>query len=307
MEMYNPIQLLCSEAYTIQGSSKAGFQTGFFVTKLNIMLDAGVYTNKQPRGIYITHSHTDHTTQLPNIITSRSKTTPIYIPECCYIPMQNYLNSIRGLSECMAYECGSNVWKIQKSDPYKKKFGDVFKPNELKNISVEILNCYHTCESIGYGFSSYSMKLKDEYLSLQHDKLLQLKKDGKNIQYMSIIPQFVFFGDTTIDALKKHDEWKKYPVIIIECTGYPDPEPNPDPNIFDFKIDTDNINNFPSNTTYSERGHIHLFDLLPYLKQYQDKQFVLIHSSKQNNEIFLKKMELFLKEKINAKTTICLT
>jgi hypothetical protein len=32
-----------------------------------------------------------------------------------------------------------------------------------------------------------------------------------------------------------------------------------------------------------ERGHIHLYDLMPYLREYSDKQFILIHSGGKEN------------------------
>jgi len=31
-------------------------------------------------------------------------------------------------------------------------------------------------------------------------------------------PEFAFYYDSTIENLVKHDEWKKYPIIICECT-----------------------------------------------------------------------------------------
>jgi hypothetical protein len=50
------------------------------------------------------------------------------------------------------------------------------KPNELKNVTVKILKCYHTCESIGFGFNTYQMKLKPEYISIDKNEIISIKR-----------------------------------------------------------------------------------------------------------------------------------
>lgn len=99
------------------------------------------------------------------------------MPEALHLLIQNYQNAIRGLGEGYAIEYGTDIWQIQKSLPMIKKEGVIFKANELGNIIIECLKCYHTCESIGYGFSSFSEKLKSEYLNLPKDEIVKLKKD----------------------------------------------------------------------------------------------------------------------------------
>ena len=59
-----------------------------------------------------------------------------------------------------------------------------------------------------------------------------------------------------IDNLQLHDEWKKYPVIICECTEFPD-----------------------FHSVDSKKHHTHLTKLEPIMHDYNSKQWILIHSS----------------------------
>src|SRR3990172_11778137 len=59
--------------WSIQGHSKAGERTGFWLEPLNIVLDAGLSTYKTPKCIFLTHSHTDHSDHIPNIFGTTTK------------------------------------------------------------------------------------------------------------------------------------------------------------------------------------------------------------------------------------------
>ena len=74
LENGNIIHLPNKLHWSIQGHSKAGERTGFWLEPLKIVLDAGLSTYKSPKAIFITHSHTDHSTHIPDIYTTR--TTP---------------------------------------------------------------------------------------------------------------------------------------------------------------------------------------------------------------------------------------
>jgi hypothetical protein len=94
IEQCKEIELACPAKYKLQGYSKAGFKTGFWLHGLNILLDCGVYTCKQPKAIFITHSHADNSWLLPYIVTYRSKLTLVCIPVDAYKPIQMYQNAI---------------------------------------------------------------------------------------------------------------------------------------------------------------------------------------------------------------------
>jgi hypothetical protein len=56
------------------------------------------------------------------------------------------------------------------------------------------------------------MKLKPEYQSLSGKQIGELRKSGTEVSEKKFERQFIFFGDTTIDALLKHQVR-----IIMSC------------------------------------------------------------------------------------------
>lgn len=277
IDNWKTIELSCSQKYKIQGYSKAGKMTGFWVHGLKIILDAGIPMRRQPNAVFITHSHTDHSQMLPNIITCREKLTPIFMPISMYEPMKLLQQSIKALSDGYITNTKMDFYALQKNDVKCVKPFDII--NDICNMEVQILPCYHTCDSVGYGFSMVSQKLKPEYI--ETIKTIKDKKND-NLYYRHVTPQFVFFGDTNINALKNHSEWISYPSIIIECTGY-------------LPEDADN---------YYKIGHIHINDIIPYMKLHSDKQFILIHSSESSSDEFLQITEKHLQENVNKNIII---
>lgn len=272
------IELKCSEKYVIDGESVAGNHTGFWIEKLKFVLDAGMIINKQPKGIFITHAHNDHSQMLPFILSCRSKLTPVFMPTDAYEPIKLLLSATKALADSKVVDYGDKIFDMQKCDVKTVKYQDKIIMND---IQIEILKCYHSCESVGYGFSTTRKKLKKEFVNLPKEEIMKIKNFSENY-YDEIVPQFIFYGDTNIDALLKHTEWQSYPSIIIECTSYA--------TILE-----------ENKTKYYDRGHINLLNIEEIIAKHQDKQFVLIHSSQQFD------LELIEKElqRINKNVVIC--
>lgn len=273
--------------WKLQGHSKAGERTGFWLHPLNIVLDAGLATYRNPKCIFISHSHTDHTTRLPDIYTGRTQPAkgqeglngrPVIMPQACVPIIKKYLESIVDLAWGKLDACKEmaenevceavSVWKIQSTYPMGVEVGQVITVPGLDKISVDILPCYHSVTSVGYGFSSISQKLKNEYRGLSGKEIGNLRKRGVEITADVEVPQIVFFGDTNIKALTLHQEWKRYPVIIIECTIYED-------NPVKDKLEE----------------HIAWFQMEKIIAENPDNHFVLIHSSMSTNEEWLTQFE----------------
>ena len=58
-------------------------------------------------------------------------------------------------------------------------------------------------------------------MNVDKEAIISARKEGEEITEVIEIPEIAFYCDSTIDNLILHDEWKKYPVILCECTGYP--------------------------------------------------------------------------------------
>jgi len=273
------LQLNNPEKWTLQGHSKAGERTGFWLDPLHIVLDAGLATFRTPKAILLTHRHTDHSMGVPDIFTAHAKDSrPLYIAEDVYEPMTQLFRAICSLSRAKGWGATASneeLWLRQKTDPMIVKPNDKFIIPKINNVEVEVLEAHHDADSIGYGFSIVKNKLKQEYLKLLESvegkkELGHLRKSKVQITEEIKEPQMCFYCDSTIDNLTKHDEWKTYPVIIVECTGFP-------------KKHTVELMN--------HRHHTHLDDLEKVMMEHKEKQWILIHPSQAMNDEQLQEHE----------------
>lgn len=128
-----------------------------------------------------------------------------------------------------------------------------------KGLKVEYLPCYHTAETVGFGFATTSTRLKAEYQGLPGKDIAELRKAGVDVSENTLVPQLAFYGDTNIDALRKHTVWEKYPVVVIECTLYP------------------SLGKSEEVAYYM--GHMHWSSIAPLIKSHPSTFFVLTHHS----------------------------
>lgn len=305
IENCNTIYLNNPSNWHIKGYSKAGERTSFMLYPLKILLDAGVMTKIAPKAIVITHSHTDHTYNLPNILNNGENIIkgqeqltgkPVYMPKTCIEPIELLMKSVIMLSNRITTNNNINnkiddksrmelmnnseyIHKKKKYHPIEVKPGDLFNIPGIPNIKMEILQAYHSTECVGYGFTSIKRKLKEEYHGKNKDIIIDAKKKGLQIDEETSVPELLYFCDSTIKNFTDHDEWKKYPVIMCECTGFPETH------------DADVV---------MSRYHTHLEQLEPIIKANKNINWILIHTSCLVDKEILDKHEKRLKnENIN--------
>eukprot|EP00768_Dysnectes_brevis_P003917 gnl/Dysnectes_brevis/2781_a3389_712.p1 GENE.gnl/Dysnectes_brevis/2781_a3389_712~~gnl/Dysnectes_brevis/2781_a3389_712.p1 ORF type:complete len:302 (+),score=98.12 gnl/Dysnectes_brevis/2781_a3389_712:62-967(+) len=216
---------LLNSSWSVQGCSKAGYASGYFVHGPNFVVEAGFPTLRSPKAVFITHRHTDHAANLPMVVHSRSskkrgqkhlKGRPVYMP-ASMVPM------VRHLCASFAYLSDGEL----PEEPFGRmgmhempvEVGEMLAVPGMPKLHVEVLRCYHRCETVGYGFSERRRRLHPRFAGLPTSELRALKLGGTEITQEVLIPQVVFFGDSTPDALLEHDEWLRYPNVFFECTA----------------------------------------------------------------------------------------
>jgi len=130
---------------------------------------------------------------------------PVVMHPSAYPILQTFIQGTHNLGAGKVRNDGDKIWEIQKAHPICAQEGDNIKIPLMDGINIEIMHAYHRAHSIGFGFSTITKKLKP---GIDKSKIMELKKQGVEITYDQIIPQFIFYGDTTIEALTKHDDWK---------------------------------------------------------------------------------------------------
>lgn len=268
---------------TLQGHSKAGERTSFRVMPLNIIIDGGMSSYKTPNAIFVTHSHTDHTLSLPCLTSRRDakikdgyRGTPIISHPNTIWKIHKLMHISHVLSENFGmYIDVNDTEQVEIRQGYHCvpcKVGDFIELPQVPNISVEVLQGYHAnMTSLGYGFNMIVKKIKVEYKDLSRDEIVKLRKENVEISERTLKPLFLFFCDSMINNLRDHDEWKKYPVIICECTG----------------VEKD---------VSIECEHTNLSELLPIMLENKDHKYILIHPSMATSDETLKVKEKELQD-----------
>lgn len=248
---------IVNDRLTLTGFSRSAEATAFYIPEMDVMLDAGtVVTTTKFRRMFVTHSHSDHSFQIPWMY-SPSSPAPIdiYIPNESVTLLNTYLTSAQLLNDH-----GDEKALITCTRRYQLhgvSQGDIIDLD--KTYRVEIIRCHHTVPCVGYAFYEKRNKLKAEYRQLTGKQIQDLRKQGTEVTEQVDIPLFAFLGDTTPDvfAAGSHSAGVllgKMPVILCECT-------------------------FLEGEQSNDKGHTHWQGLQPIIEQHPQITFVLIHFS----------------------------
>jgi ribonuclease BN (tRNA processing enzyme) len=218
---------------------------------------------KAPDCVLNTHIHVDHSGELSYICNKHKlkgkSDYKVYTPSSTVHFLEGLVMAIAHVGDPDKF--GWSIEAIlanQKISFVPIDAGSTFK---IKDYEVEVLEAYHTIQTVGYGISSFANKLKPEYCDttgkckLSGQELGKLRKSGIEISEIIQNYDIVFFCDSTIQNLTEHTEWRKYPIVVCECTGL-------------------------DGGVLTERGHTGLSELLPVMLANKDKKWVIIHISK---------------------------
>jgi len=245
---------------TLRGYSKAAEATYLFVPELKISLDmGGIDKTVKSNLFFITHTHSDHAIHLP-------EAQPAFIdlkdPNIIFAPKQavKYIHTYMHASQELNSNADLNSEEVLKQKPFQVigvSPSETYPINHNKH-EVAVFFCQHNVTSVGYGFSEVRMKLKDEYKSVPGKEIAALRKQGVEVQERTLVPLFLFLGDTNAEVFTANSETMfSYPVIILECTFILPNHLNQASNSF----------------------HLHWSDIEPFVHKYPNVTFVLIHFS----------------------------
>ena len=246
---------------TIEGYSRAGDKTYFYIPQLKISLDASLPEGRKGDFVFITHGHSDHITDL-EFLSSR-KGVQIYAPESLPEILDQFITASRQIGHYGAYDRSIRgedytIHGVNENSTIEFK-------RKRQGYQVRPFNCDHTVPCIGYAFSMDKKRLKPEFAELKETmsqaefgKLLGSKrKEGIEVQEHYNQPLFAYAGDTHATNYEHLDWLWEYPYLITECTYIREEDRE--------KADM--------------RRHTHWEDLRPYVLANPQTTFVLIHFS----------------------------
>jgi ribonuclease Z len=231
------------------GYSRSAIRTGFIISEYNIFLDAGIYSDKKPELILLTHCHQDHINNLYSLLLDNINSPYLAYPKEMHYFLKNYLDANFSL----------NLNKKKSFMKYKSLSFDTQIINiklSSKKLEIKPFIMTHDVPCIGYGLSEIKTCLNPEYSNLSQEEIKTLVKNNINVKTEKISKMLLFCGDTNYLALENLDY--TYPYIIIECTFL-----------------------YPEHFEESrKKHHLHFSDLKPYIEKYTETIFILIHFSK---------------------------
>jgi len=240
----------------IVGYSRSGVRTGIYLEEFDIMMDAGVYFDRKPKVILVTHGHLDHVCNLYSSLLDNINKPTVFCPPSSVGFLKHSINSQHTVS----------LNRISKFNKYKMI--GLSEDHDLqlsRKFKITPYTMDHRVPTIGFGISMVDKKLNPEYQGMDQSQLVALKRSGKEINVVNVKRMILFCGDTSAMAIPNLP-FNEYPYVIIECT-FLDPEHYPEA---------------------MERKHLHYCDLESSFNDNLETTFILIHFSRRYSDSYIK-------------------
>lgn len=206
---------LTIEDLDIIGYSVAGEETVVAMPQLDVCFDVGKAPDQviSINNVLLTHGHMDHAAGLAYYLSHRKfcgqKAGTVLAPE-------NLLGPIRQIADAWGKLDGNevpvNLVGVKAGDEYQVK----------PNLFVRAFPTRHCRGSVGYTVIERRKKLKPEYQKLNGRQIVELKKQGIEIDYRLDLPLVSYLGDTRYVDYTSLDYVANSRIMIAECTFFID-------------------------------------------------------------------------------------
>ncbi|MBN2137425.1 MAG: MBL fold metallo-hydrolase [Sedimentisphaerales bacterium] len=199
----------------IIGYSVAGEETVVAIPQLDVCFDIGKAPDQliHINHVLLTHGHMDHAAGFAYYLSQRNFTGQA--PGTILAP-KNLLGPMREIIDAWGRLDGNKI-------PVKlvgMKPGD---EHQIKpNLFAKAFPTKHSAGSLGFSVIEKRKKLKAEYSELTGPQIVELKKQGVEIDYPLDIPIASYLGDTQYVDFSQLDYIAKSKILIAECTFYED-------------------------------------------------------------------------------------
>ncbi|MDX9975468.1 MAG: MBL fold metallo-hydrolase [FCB group bacterium] len=200
----------------VVGYSLAGEETTIALPELNICFDAG----RAPRDIIpidtlcLSHGHMDHAAGVPYYLSQRAfvGTSPGRV-----FMHRRLIKSFEALMACWADIEGHP----SPMELYGLTDGERFPLR--RNLFLHAFDVNHGASALGFSVVELRHKLKPEYTDRSGPQLVELKKQGVEIEHTIEVPLVAYCGDSADGAFFDLDHVRNARLLIMECTFF-DPD-----------------------------------------------------------------------------------
>ncbi|WP_374033369.1 MBL fold metallo-hydrolase [Bdellovibrio bacteriovorus] len=255
--------------YKFHGMSLSGIRTAISMPELSLSFDVaqGYPFLINLKQFFISHGHLDHAAGIPYIISQKAMNSlppgKFYMPGTLVEPLDKIMK----------------LWEQIENHQYKYEFIPVKADDEIPlnpQAFIKVFPTTHRIESYGYTLFEVHKKLKKEYLGLKQDEIVDLRRQGLEVNETTHIPVVSFTGDTQIEFLDSRPWVRQSKILIMEST------------YLDDKKSVEHARTW---------GHTHIDEIIPRLKDIESEKIVIIHASSRYSD---KEALRLLQEKIPA-------
>ena len=238
------------EELEIIGYSVAGEETVIAIPQLDVCFDIGKAPNQviSINNVLLTHGHMDHAAGIAYYLSHRNfcGQTPgtIYAPKNLISPIKTIISAWGRLD---GNKIPANLVGVKPGDEHRIK----------PNLFARVFPTKHSSGSVGYSIIEKRKKLKPEYTKLTGPQIVELKKQGVEIDYPLEIPIVTYLGDTNYVDFSQLKYIAESKILIAECTFY--------------------------ETEHSVRAdagkHMHINEFASLLEELQNEHIVITHTT----------------------------
>ncbi|MHC4463276.1 MAG: MBL fold metallo-hydrolase [Planctomycetota bacterium] len=234
----------------IIGYSVAAEETVVAISQLDVCFDIGKAPDQviSINNVLLTHGHMDHAAGIAYYLSHRNFSGQS--PGTVLAP-KNMLGPIREIIDAWARLDGSKI----PANLVGVKPGDEF---QIKpNLFTRVFPTKHSKGSVGYTVIEKRKKIKPEYAQLTGPQIVELKKQGTEIDYPLEIPIVTYLGDTQYVDFSQLKYIVDSKILIAECTFY--------------------------ETEHSGRAeagrHMHINEFAELIEKLQNKHIIITHTT----------------------------
>lgn len=269
MPSHNLIQLKIEDLEII-GYSVAGEETVVAVPQLDVCFDIGKAPDQviSVNNVLLTHGHMDHAAGIAYYLSQRhfnnQSAGTVLAPVNLIEPIKQILSTWEQLD---GSPIPANLVGVGPGDEYQIK----------PNLFARVFPTKHTRGSVGFTIIEKRKRLKNEYGGLTGPQIVELKRQGLEIDYPVELPIVTYFGDTQYVDFSQLEYVKKSKILIAECTFY----------------ETDH-------TGRADAGkHMHITEFGKLLESMENKYIIITHTTHRTP---LSEVRKILKDSLPAAT-----
>jgi len=234
----------------IIGYSVAGEETVVAMPQLDVCFDVGKAPDQiiPINNVLLTHGHMDHAAGIAYYLSQRNfcgiSAGTILAPDNLLTPMRQIIDAWSNLD---GNKIPANLVGVKPGDEHRIK----------PNLFARVFPTKHSRGSVGFTVIEKRKRLKPEYVGLKGPQIVELKKQGKEIDYPLEIPIVTYLGDTQYVDFSQLNYIVESKILIAECTFYED-----------------------EHTARAEAGrHMHVDELATLLKNLNNEHIIITHTT----------------------------